>query len=430
MALYSKYCCLKKTHNMTLAIKRALYLLPLLLCEFAYGQATLSADELFTQARNAAFEEKNYNKAIQLSKKALLQSPDYADIRIFLGRVYTWKKQPDSARSEFNIVLKKQPDYEDAALAAANLEYWEDNFDLAMSHANLGLQHHPESKDLLLVKAKILNSQKKWPEASNVIRKVLKADPTNTEARTLAARIQDNSSKNKIGVSYDFIYFDKQFDDPWHLVSADYSRQTSIGSIAGRINYANRFNTSGIQFEVDAYPRISNVFQMYISGGYSADVGVFPEYRAGFSLYANLPKGFEAEGGFRFLTFGDPTWIYTAAVGKYYKNFWFNLRTYLTPSNDRLSRSFSFTTRYYYGGADDYFSLRLGTGLSPDDPQNNVLIGSTDYKLISNSITLGYRKSFKSMNILTLNLALDNQEYQLNTKGNQVDLGIGYIRRF
>lgn len=389
-----------------------------------------SADELFTQARAAAFKSKDYTKAIALSKKALVKSPDYADIRIFLGRIYTWNKQPDSARQAFAMVLAKQPDNKDANLANATLEFWEDNNEKALLNVNKGLTFHPADDELLLLKAKILNSLKKWTEANATIEEVLKRSPNLTEARTLAVRVRENSSKNKIGLNYDFVYFDKQFDDPWHIVSIDYSRQTKLGSVTGRVNYANRFNRNGLQFEVDAYPRISDTFQAYISGGYSNDVGVFPHYRAGFSLYANLPASFEAEAGFRYLTFGESTWSYTASVGKYYKNFWFNLRTFLTPSNDQVSQSFALTTRYYFGGADDYFSLRLGTGLSPDDPQNNVLIGNTAYKLRSNNITLGYRQAFKSLNIFIVNLGLENQEYRLNTKGNQLDLGIGYIRRF
>lgn len=387
----------------------------------------LSSDELFKQARDAAFEEKNYSKAITLSRKALVKSPDYADIKVFLGRLYTWSKKTDSASIVFSEVLKKQPDNEDAAVAFGSLAYWNDHEQEALDHINMGLIYHPTSENLLLLKAKILNSLKKWAEAETVINQILKK---NTEARALANRIRENSAMNKIGLSYSYVYFDKQFNDPWHLTSIDYSRQTKIGSFIGRINYANRFNSNGLQFELDAYPRLGKNLQAYINGGYSKNVGVFPKYRAGLSIYASLPLSFEAEAGVRYLTFGEDTWIYTASVGKYYKNYWFNFRTYVSPSFSKISKSFSLTTRYYYGGSDDYLSLRIGTGLSPDNPQNNVLIGNNDYKLISNNISLGYRKSFKSLNILSINLGLNHQEYRLNTKGNQIDLELGYMRRF
>lgn len=408
------------------------FLFSILLTTFQLGmaQSEATADQLFQQARTLAFEQKDYPKAIALSKVALLKSPEYADIRVFLGRLYTWSKKPDSARTQLKEVLSSSPGHEDATLALGSLEFWENNSKQALSIAEGGLQQHPTSNELLLLRAKILNDLKRWPEASADVEKVIKADPNLTEARTLSGRIRESSSKNKLGIAYDFIHFDKQFDDPWHLVSAEYGRQTTLGSITGRLNFANRFKSNGVQVEIDAYPRISNTFQAYLSMGYSNDVGIFPEYRAGFSLYANLPASFEVEAGFRYLTFGRSTWVYTASVGKYYKSFWFNFRTFITPSNDDISRSFAATTRYYFGGADDYFSLRLGTGISPDDPQNSVLLGNLGYKLISNNVTLGYRKLIGSLNILTLNLGLDNQEYLRDTRGNQIDICIGYIRRF
>jgi YaiO family outer membrane protein len=197
------------------------------------------------------------------------------------------------------------------------------------------------------------------------------------------------------------------------------------------LNYANRFGSNGWQYEIDAYPHISRIFYAYMSGAYSNNVGVFPKTRAGFSLYANLPASFEAEAGFRYLHFTGDTWIYTASIGKYYKSFWFNFRTYLTPSNSSISQSYSIKARYYTGGADDYISLGIGTGVSPDDPRNIILLNNgQNYKLVSNNITAAYWRSFKRRNIIFFTASLDHQEYRFQTWGNQLDLGIGYQRRF
>jgi len=393
------------------------------------AQDNLSSDELFTLARSAAFDQKNYPLAIELSKKALSKSPGYADIRVFLGRLYTWSGQKDSARSSFEEVLRQQPDNEDAASAYTDLEYWNNNPAKALTICENGLKFHPRSKVLLLKKAKCLIELKKFHEANTVVDSLLKDDPKNTGARSLSGKIKDQASKNKLGISYDFVSFDKQFNDPWHLASLSYSRSTAMGSVIGHFNYANRFTTSAVQFEGDAYPRISKTFYSYINAGISNKNGVFPQYRAGFSLYANLPKSFEAEAGFRYLQFSDATWIYTASLGKYFKNYWFNFRTYLTPGNSNISQSYSFTTRYYFGGAEDYLSLGLKTGISPDDRSNNVQLG-TVYKLKSNGISAGYNKAFKQLNIISITGSWIHQEYLQNTFGNQFNFGVGYQRRF
>lgn len=404
--------------------------LVLLLSAISYNVCAQNSDELFADARKKAFDEKNYPLAITIAKNALIKSPDYNEIRVFLGRLYIWSKKPDSARMELNKVIKNQSTYDDAFVALGSLEFWENNTQKALEIVDEGLKNSPNSESLKLLKVKLLIDLNDWQNAETIISEIVKNNPQQTEARALATRIRENSATNKFGVNYDFVYFDKQFDNPWHFISFNYGRQTKIGSITGRINYANRFNGNGIQFEADAYPKLSNTFQAYVNIGYSPDVGIFPKYRAGFSLYANLNSGFELEGGFRLLHFGENTWIYTASMGKYYKNFWFNLRTYLSPSTNSVSQSFSLNTRYYFGGADDYLSLGLSSGLSPDEQKNNVLINVTNYKLKSNSISLGYRKSFKTFNIINLNASLENQEYLKDTKGNQFSLGLGYIRRF
>ena len=342
------------------------------------------------------------------------------------------------ARKEFERVIQKNSGYEDAHLAYGYLEYWDDNPEKALIVIQPGIDKNPNSKGLLMLKAKILNNLERFAEANATLDELLVFYPKDSEARAFSQKIKDLSSKNQIGVSYDFVRFDKRFSDPWHLASLSYGRQTPIGSVTGRLNYANRFTNNGVQFEVDAYPRISNTFYAYVSGGISENGGIFPRYRAGFSLYANLPKSFEADAGFRFLSFSKSTWIYTASIGKYYSNYWFNVRTYLTPSNNSLSKSVSLSIRYYLAGADDYLSFGIGTGLSPDRPENYILydddnniVGITDpEKLKSSNISLGYRKSIKATNIFSIKVGAENQEYALDKKGYQLSIGVGYNKRF
>jgi len=390
---------------------------------------TATSDGLFQAARHAAFENKDYALAKRYAGKALELSPDYADVRVFLGRLYTWEKQPDSARASFDYVLRNEPDYEDAAVAYTDLEYWNDNNTAALEQVNAGLRYHPASAALLLRKAKVLAAMRRYSEAGNIVDTLLKKDKKNTEALALGNRIKDDRSLNRIGISYDYVYFDKQFNDPWHLVSMDYGRRTGIGTVIGRVNYANRFRADGVQFEVDAYPRISKTFYLYMNAGYSNNVGVFPRWRAGLSVYANLPKSFEAELGIRHLYFTSTTNIYTAYIGKYYSSFLFGARAYLVPSKtSKNSVSYNLLGRYYFGGADDYIGLNLGTGISPDERYLNPQL-NTVYPLKTYKASIDFRHAFR-LNIVTLSASLINQEYMPDTRGNQIQAGIGYIRRF
>ena len=395
---------------------------------YSFAQRELSADQLYEQARDAAFQRKEYSKAIALCKQALIVSPDYADIETFLGKLYTWTQHPDSARQVFNAALKKHPENEEAYMAYGSLELWNSKPDKALDLAEAGLKVNAGNKDLLLLKARSLNDLKRYSETDQVINALLKEDPQNSEARTLAGRLGDHGVKNKVSVNYNYSHFDQQSKDPWHLASMEYSRQTQLGPVTGRVNYANRFSNSGVQLEAEAYPKISKTFYAFTQAAWSGDEGIFPSYRAGISLYANLPAAFEADAGLRYLHFSNDTWVYAAGLGKYYKNYWFNVRTYLTPGEGGIGQTYSGTVRYYYGGANDYITLGAGTGISPDDT-NNILLNE-NYKLHSNNISAGYRRAISEVHILNLNVSLLSQQLGLTTRTTQVDFGVGYQLRF
>jgi len=394
---------------------------------FAKAQDSLSSDGLFQIARKAAFEESNYTKAKEYCNKVLEISPGYTDVTIFLGRIYSWNKQYDSARINFEKALDQKADYEDASVAYADMEYWADNNKKALSIIDSALVYHPQSNDLLLRKAKILNALREYKEAHKIVNDILEDDKTNTEARALAARLYNNAALNKIGISYDYVYFDKQFAEPWHLVSIDYSRLTKIGSIIGRVNYGNRFGENGVQYEVDAYPHISKTLYAYTNIGYSDNVGVFPHWRAGFSLYANLPRSFELELGSRFLYFSGPTNILTGYLGKYYKNYLLGVKAYIIPGDNSVSQSYSALGRYYFGGADDFVGLSIGTGIYPDE---RALQQQLNNKLKAYWGRFEFRHVVKTFNIIGFNASLINQEYLPKTTGNQIQVGLRYQRRF
>lgn len=404
------------------------FLLALLFPVTMYGQQNLTADELFAKARTTAFEQKDYTTSIALAKEALEKAPNYTDISVFLGRLYTWNKDLPAARAVFEDLGKRGVQDEDYFLAYASLEYWNDQNTKAVEILDKGLSYHPKSEALLLLKAKVYFGMDHYEEADQAVKTLLSINPKNTEARALAVRINDLSSKNAVGIVYNYSHFDKQFDDDWHIVGVSYKRVTPIGSVILRGNYANKFAQGGTQIELEAYPRLSKMFYLYVGGGYSDDVGLFPKYRTGVSLNANLPHSFEAELGYRQLYFSNSIWMYTAAVGKYYKNFWFNLRTYITPDSKNISHSYTATVRYYTKSAQDYFAFQIGTGISPEENRNNLLENET-FKLKTFKIGAEYNFSYRT-NLFSVGTMYYNQEFRPGEKGNQFDITLGYTRKF
>jgi len=439
--LQTKYCLLRTSgvqsrHQISMSIWKIIVVV--LLIYFGQvrlqAQSVFSPDELFQQARSAAFDKKDYPKAIELARIALEKSPGYTDIRTFLGRLYTWTGKYDLAKSAFLSALEDDPENEDVLLALLDLEYWNEHYNSALAFCDNGLKLHSDQEELLLRKAKILNALARYGEAYRVTADLIKKYPKNHSARSLLQSIRFDSSMNKVSISDDFTWFDGNYSDylhnyPWNVLSMDYSRFTGVGPVIARINYGNRFNKEAFQLEMDAYPHLFKNVTAYVNIGVSDQSAVFPHYRVGLSLYADLPSAFEAEAGFRLLYFSSSTWIYVAGVSKYYSNFWFNGRVYLVPDNQKMSHSYSLSTRYYFGGTDDYWKLSIGYGLSPDDA-NSTQSFVSDYKLRSKQFLVGFRKSVCKFNVVGFSVSLLNQEFGKGVYGNQINTSVTYIRKF
>jgi YaiO family outer membrane protein len=284
------------------------------------------------------------------------------------------------------VVLKQVLDAKPANLEAwealIDLEIWSDQPKTAIDDCNIALKNIPNAESILYKKARAQRNNNEPDAAYETISQLLKLYPKNSEARALAEAIQRDARKNAVSVTYDYDEFsqtNRQFA-PWNNVALAYSRKThALGSVIGRYTYGNRFENEAHLLELDMYPRLGEKMYAYVSGGMGFHhdsqstiidtFGVFPRYRFGLSVYRSLPHAFEVELGVRYLQFKTATIIYTGSIGKYYGNFWFSLRTYLTPGDSLgLSKSVNFITRYYFNGnADDYINLTVGYGLSPDE---------------------------------------------------------------
>jgi YaiO family outer membrane protein len=177
-----------------------------------------------------------------------------------------------------------------------------------------------------------------------------------------------SSAKSVTVLTTDYSYVG--FDDglrAWRYSSVSIGRRGSAGSLIGRVNYANRFGTSGMQVEADAYPRLSRHAYAYVSAGYSQS-DVFPAWRSGSELFVSLPNGWESSAGYRQLRFhGTPVTLFTGAVGKYVGNYWFSLRPYVRQKTNGTSSSTSLTARRYFADADHFIGVRAGYGSAPSD---------------------------------------------------------------
>jgi YaiO family outer membrane protein len=357
----------------------------LLLVASAPAQDRFDPDEVFRQARELGSAGK-HEEARQLSIKILEHYPDYGDVRVFLARLYSWDGRYDEARKELSAVLSKSEANVDARSAAIDVELWSGHADQALVYAEQGIHSNPTAPAFRYKKALALEKLDKPGEAAEAARRALDLNPTDKDTSALLDRLKSARRRYQLSMDYGFEHINS-FSDPWHSGTVSLSRQSSFGTIVGHLNYANRFATNTHQYEIEMYPRIARGVYAYVDYGYSQS-SLFPRNRAGAELYFNPGKGLEFSIGGRYLHFSSDVWIYTASIGKYHGNYFFDFRPYITPGKTGTSVSGSVLVRRYYGDGQKYIGFTAGAGASPNDVLNSI-----DLQRL-NSFTVGSTSNF------------------------------------
>jgi YaiO family outer membrane protein len=408
---------------------RRFSLLLLLLLGVGFS-AKLSA-QTFEQAKNYAFDgERAKARAVC---RAILAKDFDSDVATLMGRTYAWDGYYDSARVVLQQVLNQNANNSEALSALADVAYWSDNYPEAIAYCDRILEKNPGNETVQLQKARILKSAGSNEEASQLLEKLLEKNPTNDEALRLLDKVRLELIKNRLTVNYTYDYFTNTAynKDPWQLVYLQYARKTALGTVIGRINYANRFGKDALQLEADAYPKISENDYLYVNYGFS-NFSIFPRQRVGLEWNRSFAHAFEGSLGGRILHFDGSkrVIIYTGSIGKYVGNYWFSLRPFVTPGNDGTSVSAYLMTRRYFSDPENYIGLRVGAGTSPDERRLLLFDDNQSARLKSLSARADYNHIFNGRWIFNAALGYAKEEYwvpqddQVRT-GNNLSLQLG-----
>lgn len=394
-------------------------LLVFLLGVEVFAQKDLDADASFLQARNIAFEG-NWDVARDSLNHLLEVYPNYTDAKILIAKTYSWNGNYDKARRHFNRITSIEKEQKDAWFAAIKNEVYAKNLNIALGLANKALIHLKNDTEIQQLRNQLMEDMtKELP-----IQDKLKED--NREEHT----------KNQIAVSSNLEVFDIVFD-PMYQTTVEYQRQTKYGKILPRITYAQRFNTTGTQFEVDGYPILSKTLHGYFNYGYSNSL-IFPRHRAGIELYAELPKAFEVSLGARHVRFNEANAsIFTGSFGMYRGNYYVSARPYVSARNDgQIGWAGNIMARKYGRDGNNYIGIRATYGFDAELNQfivDGVLLSETQLFLESQQLQLEYQFSNQlSTNMYTLNAGVRRQELMFDS-GNffwAVSAGLKYQFRF
>jgi YaiO family outer membrane protein len=384
----------------------------------------LNLDDLFFQAQDLAFEQEGAS-ARELCLQILDINPDYHDASILMARTLAWEQRYEEASEILQGVISKDPSNKAALLAMTDVQAWAGNYKEAIEYLDKVIIGDPTNPDLLFRKAQMLNELGEYQPTVLLLHQILDIDPTHRDAKLLLSSIEVGRLRNFVGIGYRGDYF--EMANSWHLFYAEYGRRTNaLGTVISRVNVADRFGMTGLQFEVDAYPTLGPGTYMYLNAGYSPHEKLFPIFRAGLELFQKLPAAWEISAGLRLLNFAEnDLLILTGSLSKYYKKYYFSFRPFYTlASNTPSSQSYFFTVRRYFSSPDHHLSITAGTGFSADD---DALIGAEVYNLESNKVMLWYQQ--KATPQLIIRAGAGYQHYKNGVWGNKysVEAGVAYL---
>lgn len=407
---------------------KKLYFLIILLPLFSfigYAQETSDPDELLVMARELILKDK-YIEGRKIAFRALEGSPNYADILILVGRSYAWEGKNDSASIYLERAIMASPDYADGYSAFLDNLIWAEEFDQAAmvldrAKTNLGV---PFPDEIRYKESRLNYYKEDYDLAYDQAEALFEQDYKEEGFLAYIQNLQRLRRNNAIGTTYDY---DTYFGDisPWNTFSLYGRTKTDLtGSLIARATYSSRFDDNGTLFELDAYPSLGEKAYAYLNiGGSSASF--FPKLRFGASIYYNLPKAWEIDAGYRYLGFSEVTNIYTASLGKYVGNWWLNLRVNVIPDDSGVGTSGSFQARYYFKTAEDFFSIQLSTGVSPDEE-------TRDQSQLLNSFRarLGYQQLVTPRFMIFGYTGYSRDELSTDRFRNNLNLSMGVEYRF
>ncbi|MBC9932039.1 tetratricopeptide repeat protein [Chitinophaga qingshengii] len=361
----------------------------------------ISNDSLLLQKKSALLQQAGrYTEASAIAADLHQRYPAdtalrnmYLDQLLAQGKQLRERQQWDSAWQLYQTAYALAPAdttvlTQLTATATARKQY-----DTVLVYADKGLAVKADQPELLSQKANALEQLHRYADAALVAGQLRKLQPGEKKWQQYSDHLNGYTYKNQIGIIYLQSVYSRDYE-PASITSLQYLHRFQRGTVTGRVNYANREAGDGVQLEAETYYTHNPKYYSYGLFGWS-NSNVFPNIRAGYSLFRNFSKGWEGELGARYVKSDSiNTYSAVASVGKYFGNYWVNLRGFLTSDEHQWYQAYTLTNRFYLNDRQDFIALIGNIGASPDDRSRNFQFGKVA-GFTSTSLTAGFQKNIR-----------------------------------
>jgi YaiO family outer membrane protein len=352
-----------------------------------YPQKFTDPEAEYLRIRSLAFDGKlpeAENAVIEL----LDSLPAYGDAWILLARIYGWQQKYEPAIAILDSMILIEPNNTDALEARRDLAFWTG-------------ENNPVAEDSLV-----------------------EIQPGMIKPNDL-----ENTRKTDLRAGYYFDTFNEPYGRFWQVFQAGASRLLSFGRIIAGVNVGNlhtnadpAIKATEIQFEAEAYPKISQSDYAWLAYAYSSGK-YFPAHRISAEYWHTFKYGWVASAGMHYYYFNRNIFIGTLSIEKYYKSLWFSPRVYFYFKDIGVTTSLYLNARKYFNDIN-YLQLTVGFGTAPDEPFDIV----TDLgRLSAKTVRLAYYTSLTDNLFVRAGLGYSREEYAESLQRNRFDGSINFI---
>jgi YaiO family outer membrane protein len=380
-----------------------------------------SAGHLYLQAAEELANGQR-EQARETLRQVLAENPDYFDASLLMAYIHGWDGRLDSARLITQQLVRISPNNYELLNLMIHVEIWDNKYPTSLLLANRALEIYPNDQNFLYQKARTQYLMQDYQDALETLEQLLSINPEHKEADELYQYIKTYHMYKDYVFLENYYEFTKKPGLSHKLVqSLGLAKWEKFGTFIAKINIGSELSASSqgpaLQYEIEAYPKITSTSHLYLNYAFSGLNNVFfPNHRTALEFFQRLPKGFEASLGFRTIYWYKLTWIHTGSVSYLHDNtHYFAIRPYFNQTKDHFSSSLVLTYRYYFTAErEDYFYALTGFGSYSDeflqltsDPRNSFMIQLGALKFINSRWNLqaslgyfdddGYRSRWQGM---------------------------------
>ncbi|RUT72115.1 YaiO family outer membrane beta-barrel protein [Flavobacterium cupreum] len=307
-----------------------------LLLSFTAAAQEMNFDEALSQVKLEA-EKGNYDTALTILQSLQLRFPENEDIKVYQGRIYSWKKDYPSAIKVLAPLTDRTKPHPDALLAIITTYFWSEQYETCNIYCDKYLLIAPNAADVLLIKIQCLEKLDRDKEALELADRLPVTD-NSTQAITGIRALIGRKAKNALAFSYLNVSTSNPGQSPLHYGYAEYSHKFTKSALVGRANIGYVNADTQLLFEADYYQTFSKRNYLYVNAGVSTGQTVFPVSKAGAEYFFAPLKRFDFSVGFKYMHFEtDDVTLLTGQLGYRTGTYTIAYRPFYDTSNELFS---------------------------------------------------------------------------------------------